>query len=403
MTATTTAQTVARPRMVARTVEIDPPADLLDHLGPDGIAWFADDVCFVTAGTAVAVAPAEAGAMLAAVDVQGDHRPHPAAGPLAAGALPFDDPGVLVVPSITVGVTDGGSAWRTTIAPHGDAPPPPAGTHSSRAPSRFSVESHPDSSAWENQVRAVLEMIDSGILEKVVLGREVCVEADRDFDRAAVLSMLLRSRPGSTVYAHGAFVGATPELLVSRRGAHVRSRPMAGSIPVGLDAGDAAIDSLLSSAKESAEHALLVDAVREGLIPSCTRVDVGSPEAVRLATVTHLATAVTATLRDPATTALDLAVALHPTPAVGGTPRAGALRAIRRLERFGRGCYGGPVGWVSADGDGEFAVALRCARIEGAQARAFAGAGIVAGSDPEAEWIETQAKLEPMLRALVRP
>ena len=406
MTTTTVTQAVARPHLVAHTVAIEPPADradLLDHLGPDGVAWFADDVSFVTAGTAASVAPDHVASLLATIDREGD-SPHPAAGPMAAGALPFDGAGLLVVPGTSVGCTKDGRAWKTTIAPDdGSAQPPRAPERALCVPSRFSVESRPDSRAWERQVLAALDLIGRGALEKVVLAREVYVEADRDFDRAAVLSLLLRTQPGCTVYAHGSFVGATPELLVARSGADIVSRPMAGSIPAGFDADDAAVRGLLASAKEGREHAILVEAVRDGLSPFTTGVSVGPPEAVRLPSVTHLATTVAATLSDPATTALDLAVALHPTPAVGGTPRTAAVDAIRGIESFERGRYGGPVGWVSADGDGEFAVALRCALIEGSCAYLYAGAGIVAGSDPDAEWAETQAKLEPMMRVLVRP
>ena len=119
--------------------------------------------------------------------------------------------------------------------------------------------------------------------------------------------------------------------------------------------------------------------------------------------VAHLATPIRGRLAAPAPSALELARRLHPTPAVGGTPRAAALDAIRALEGFDRGRYAGPVGWVDARGDGEWAIALRGAELDGARARLVAGAGIVAGSDPDAEWAETQAKLEPMLRALVRP
>ncbi|MCZ7535122.1 MAG: isochorismate synthase [Acidimicrobiia bacterium] len=406
MTATTVPQVSEGRRLCAQTTEVDlpgHPADLLEHLGADGVAWFADDVSFVTAGIAATVAPADAAAVLATIERDGD-GPHAAAAPLAAGALPFDGGGLLAVPATTVGLTAGGRAWTTTIGPAGGATPRAMTMAPSRAPSRFTVEARPDARGWEQQVVAALALIEAGAIQKVVLAREVEVAADHPFDRADVLALLLRhNRPGCIVYAHRGFVGATPELLVTRHGSDVTSTPMAGSIPLGLEADDDAVRALLTSAKQGVEHALLVRAVGETLAPFCTDVNVGSPEAVRLATVTHLATTVTATLREAGTTALDLALALHPTPAVGGTPRAGALDAIRRLESFDRGLYGGPVGWVSAGGDGEFAVALRCALIDGARARLFAGAGIVAGSDPDAEWAETQAKLEPMLRALIRP
>ena len=137
-------------------------------------------------------------------------------------------------------------------------------------------------------------------------------------------------------------------------------------------------------------------------MPTCADFRASGPAPVALTDVTHLATTITAHLRDPDVSAVDLALALHPTPAVAGTPRAAALAAIRRLEPTPRDRYAGPCGWVDARGDGEFVVALRGAQIEGTRARLHAGAGIVAGSHAAAEWAETQAKLEPMLRALIR-
>jgi menaquinone-specific isochorismate synthase len=209
------------------------------------------------------------------------------------------------------------------------------------------------------------------------------------------------------VFAADGLVGATPELLVRRRGASVMSRPMAGTIARGAtDEGDRAAEATLAaSVKDGLEHRLVVDAVVVGLRASGVDVTtVRGPEVARLATVSHLATTIAGTvdLRS-ARSALELALALHPTPAVAGAPLDTALAALQDLETFDRGRYAGPVGWVDAGGDGEWAVALRCAELEGPTARLVAGAGIVAGSDPDDEWAETQAKLEPMLRVLVQP
>jgi isochorismate synthase EntC len=195
-------------------------------------------------------------------------------------------------------------------------------------------------------------------------------------------------------------VGASPELLVARYGDRVVSRPMAGTaVP-----GDGALERLAASPKDAREHRLVVDAILEVLGPRCLEVEAAAePEVDEFADVAHLATPIHGTLRTPAPDALTLARALHPTPAVAGTPTDAALAAIARLEPHGRGRYAGPVGWVDARGDGEWAVALRCASLDGARAVLHAGAGIVAGSDPDLEWTETEAKLDPMLRALVRP
>jgi isochorismate synthase EntC len=177
---------------------------------------------------------------------------------------------------------------------------------------------------------------------------------------------------------------------------------MAGT--VARDAGDDAVAALAGSVKDAHEHQFVVDAIVDALDGRCESLEVArTPEIARFSSVAHLVTPIRAVLREPAPSALELARALHPTPAVGGTPYAESLALIAELELRDRGRYAGPVGWVDADGDGEFAVALRGGEIHGRTAVLRAGAGIVAGSDPEAEWAETEAKLDPMLRALVRP
>ncbi|MDQ6910260.1 MAG: isochorismate synthase, partial [Actinomycetota bacterium] len=220
---------------------------------------------------------------------------------------------------------------------------------------------------------------------------------------AGLLARLRADNPLCFTFADGAFVGSTPELLARRRGNRVVSRPMAGSAGrAATTAGNKRlVAELLSSEKELAEHRVVVDAVRAALEPACTEIFArAAPEVVQLSTVAHLATTVGGRLRRPAPSALAIAGLLHPTPAVAGAPRAAALATIAELEPFDRGQYGGPVGWVDSRGDGEWAVALRCARLEGSTARLVAGAGIVAASDPDDEWDETEAKLQTMLRAL---
>jgi isochorismate synthase len=251
-------------------------------------------------------------------------------------------------------------------------------------------------------VTAALREIHTGALDKVVLAREVHITADAPFDLAGVLALLRAEQPGCFVYADRGFAGATPELLVRRRGAEVTCRPMAGTVPRGADAAATAA-RLAASRKDGHEHAVVIAAVREELTRWCSDVRITGPATATFADLTHLVTHVAARVRDSETSALTLATALHPTPAVAGTPRPRALELIEQLEPTRRGKYAGPVGWVNANGDGEFAVALRCAAIDGNVARLHAGAGIVAGSEPDAEWDETSVKLEPMLRALVRP
>jgi menaquinone-specific isochorismate synthase len=402
MTATSTAAA-----LVARTRAIEPPARLLDALAPDGFAWRRDGAGFVTAGVAARVQAPLADQILAGVEID-DAVDAPGTGAIAVGALPFGDAGggELTIPASVTGVEAGGRAWRTEIGPISSAP---AADGSLAPATRFGVEGRVSRAAWADQVRAVLDAIRAGGVEKVVLAREVVVHADAPFDAPSVVERLNATQGGCAVFADDGLVGASPELLVHRRGHEVWSRPMAGTLPRGAtqDADRAAEATLAASAKNGLEHRLVVDAVVDGLRECGVDVTtVRGPEVARLATVIHLATTIAGTV-DPrarsACSALDLALGLHPTPAVAGAPRDAALAMLNELETFDRGCYAGPVGWIDAHGDGEWAVALRCAELNGNTARLVAGAGVVVGSDPDAEWAETQAKLEPMLRVLVQP
>ncbi|HEX4492327.1 MAG TPA: isochorismate synthase [Acidimicrobiia bacterium] len=389
--------------VVATTRRVADPGDLLDALGTGGFAWFAGDEQLVTAGVAATVAPRDALAFLRSIERAGDSGGR---GARAVGALPFANTvdGVLVVPARIVERDADGHVWSTTVAP-ASAPPAADPAPRGRIARRFTVEARQGLDEWDAMVTAALALVETDALEKVVLAREVVVDADAPFEPATIVERLRATQPDCIVYAAGGFVGATPELLVRRSGREVVSQPMAGTVPRAASPEEdrRSIVRLVSSVKESREHRLVVDAVAGEMARWCDDVVVGEPEPRRLTSVTHLTTRIAGTLRRRDATALDLALALHPTPAVNGAPAAAARAAIARLERFERGPYSGPVGWVDAAGDGEFAVALRGATLEGHRARLLAGAGIVAGSDPDAEWAETQAKLEPMLRALVRP
>lgn len=392
--------------LLARTEEIDPPPDLLDALGTDGFAWLDGTGGLVTAGVATRVATSDTSGVLASIAVD-DPLARPGTGAIAVGALPFAGTGELVVPHTVTAVAADGTAWRTEIGPPGPAVPNGAARP---RPTRFVVESVRSRDHWRSAVEAVLAEIDRGSLLKAVLAREVTVEADVPFDPRSVLDRLRTTQAGSVAYGFldgtRALVGATPELLVRRQGTRVLSRPVAGTAARRSSSAedDRVAAALAASTKDDREHRLVVDAVLDALTPWCEdlRAD-APPDVVRLPALMHLATAVRGRLREPAPTALDLAAALHPTPAVGGTPRTEALPLIERLEGFERDRYAGPVGWVDARGDGTWGVALRGADLDGRRARLVSGAGIVAGSDPEAEWRETEVKLEPMLRVLVRP
>ncbi|WP_345714200.1 isochorismate synthase, partial [Kineococcus glutinatus] len=216
---------------------------------------------------------------------------------------------------------------------------------------------------------------------------------------AHVLAVPVPAAPGG---APSWLVGASPELLLRRRGREVVSVPLAGSQPRSADpAVDAArARRLVASDKDRREHGFVVDAIVGALRPLCTDVRALPPELLATPTVWHLATRITGRLRDGATTSAELVAALHPTPAVAGTPRPAATALIAELEGFDRGCYAGAIGWQDTAGDGEWSVGVRCAELSGNRLRLFAGAGVVAGSDPEAELAETRAKLRTVAGAL---
>jgi menaquinone-specific isochorismate synthase len=390
--------------LVARTRAVDPPDRLLDALAPDGFAWLSDGSGFVTSGVAARVRTDDVGRVLAGIEVDNPVA-RPGTGAVAVGALPFGDAagGELMIPAAVTGNDAGGRAWRTDIGPG----PPIAVSAPPPTPTRFGIEGRVSRDEWAAQVRAILDTIASGELAKAVLAREVVVHADAPFDVRVVVDRLHATQGGCAVFAADGLVGATPELLVRRRGERVTSRPMAGTIPRGAtDADDRAAEAALAaSVKNGLEHRVVVEAVVDGLRAGGVDVtSVRGPDVARLATMSHLATTIVGTVEPrSASSALELALQLHPTPAVAGTPRDAALAMLDALEGFDRGRYAGPVGWVDAHGGGEWAVALRCAEVDGTTARLIAGAGVVAGSDPDAEWAETQAKLEPMLRVLVQP
>lgn len=261
-------------------------------------------------------------------------------------------------------------------------------------------------SRWRRAVDDTLDDIAAARLTKLVLARAVTVRAAAPFDALRVAARLRRAYPGCTVFAVGrgdaTFVGASPERLARVRGDRLETAAVAGTAPRGSTARTDRMlaRALVASAKERAEHALVVDDVRERLRPLCTAVRAhASPLVLTTETVQHLHTPIRATLR-PGHGLLDAVVALHPSAAVCGVPRAAALAALGGRERLDRGWYAGGVGWLDAGG-GEVTVALRSALLRGTRALLHAGAGIVAGSTWEAELEETRLKLRPLLAALL--
>lgn len=378
----------------ATTREINDPGDILDYLGPDGFAWIKNGFGFVTAGRVTRVEPENALAVLKQI-AHDDLAELVGSGPLVVGALRFatGEPAGLFVPARIVGRNENGRAWMTEIEETPTWPP----AESSR-PTRFTVSGGTEKPLWDKAVTAALARVEEGTIEKVVLARNIEITADQAFSVTDILNRLRRDQPECFVYAVDGFLGASPELLVRRFGATVTSSPMAGTV-AGTDA--AAIERLRASAKDGREHNLVVDAILAGLAPYCQNLDArATPEVAVFATISHLVTPIRGQLNDPPRDVLTLARALHPTPAVGGTPTDTAIALIAQLEETARGLYAGPVGWVDAKGDGEFALALRGALVDGARATMHAGAGIVSGSDPETEWQETEAKFAPMIAAL---
>lgn len=272
------------------------------------------------------------------------------------------------------------------------------------------VQSH-DHAAYERSVRQVLSLIDRGLIRKLVLSREVDYEATEKIDTQAVLSRLLFCHPSAYVFSvplsyanrTGVFIGASPELLVSRQGSNVHAMPLAGSIAAEDDPAQnaARTAALQTSQKDRLEHAYTADAVMRTLSAYCENVTCPeTPEVVRAGSIHHLASPISGIIRSPKVSSIDLAEALHPTPAVGGVPQKNAAQRIREIEGRPRGLYAGMVGWCDSDGNGEWALSLRCAEVSGRTAKLFAGGGIVSGSEPAAEFAETETKLSTMLAAL---
>ena len=338
-------------------------------------------------------------------------------GAVALASFTFDPEeggSVVVVPRRVVGRRDG-VTFVTRIDPLADATPcPEPRVRTTTAPGgsddqRPAVSDRPRYAGstlrddrWLEAVAQALGTIAAGGLQKVVLARDLRLWSRAPFDPHATLEGLQARFPSCFTFLVEGLLGASPELLLSRQGPDVRSRVLAGTAPRDADpAADAQLgEVLLGSEKDRWEHDLALRSVTDALGPFCSTLEAPDvPSLIRLENVQHLGTDVSGRLTDPVH-ALDLLARLHPTAAVAGTPPAEAMRAIRELEGMQRGRYTGPVGWCTADGDGEFAIALRCGVFDGARARLFAGAGVVAGSLPEAELTETWLKLRAMTAVL---
>ena len=341
-------------------------------------------------------------------------------GVLALGAFPFDRgaPTSLVVPSVTLCRDADGRTWRVDVRRRGDpgedAGPAPRRVDRSPGPAdpghggRPAIAQIPPPAGYAGAVAHAVSGIRAGQLRKVVLGRMVEVTLPAPAAPAAVLRALRGTEgifsPFSVPIPGGRLVGASPELVIARRGTTVTSHALAGTVPLSDTGGDADAERLLDSAKDRAEHRWVVEEIVAALEPRCASLTVPAmPTVVRLRSDARLGTLISGTLLGtpaPAGTALALLALLHPTPAVGGVPRDIALDRIAELEPAPRGYWAGVVGWTDSAGDGEWVLGIRSIELDGLRARVRAGAGIVEDSDPEQELDETTVKLRPALDAL---
>lgn len=404
--------------MISRTVTLDEAPDLNHVCAGEGVLFVRDGIGVAGRGVVAECDAHEVQHLLASIECL--DVSHPAAGPVAVGLVPFvpGDAARFLLPRVTVSKHPDGTTTATlvghTLADVDDAAfalaldeirrigPPRPTTNGFRVSALTPVDS------YLSAVVAAREEVRSGRLAKAVIARDVEVTADSPIDVHAVLLRLRASFGSSYRYMVGDMIGASPELLVSVDGRTVRSHPLAGTAPrTGDPDTDARLAAdLVASTKDQIEHRVVIDMVRDVLLPHCSYLDwEAEPSIVTVANVQHLGTEIEGALSEPAPHVLDLVRMLCPTPALGGHPTREAIDLIRRVEHSERGWYGGAVGWVDTRGNGTFAVTIRCAELSAdrRQARLFAGGGIVAASDPHSELAETQAKFQAMLSAIVRP
>ncbi|WP_366292354.1 isochorismate synthase DhbC [Paenibacillus sp. AN1007] len=343
--------------------------------------------------------------------------------PLVVGAVPFDpihSTAELYVPETVQWAEPLPSEPRTFI------PKLPAAAG-------CEVTEVPAGTVYEQSVNNVLVDLNEGDLHKVVLSRTLEVTSQTVVNTHQLLLNLFKDNTHGYTFAvpmrdivqvenhvttykqsnktstpvenkpSRTFIGASPELLVTRRGSSVRVNPLAGSAARSEDPAEdrRRAEALLASAKDRHEHALVIEAVVTALSPLCKHLSVpAEPTLIQTCTMWHLSTEIHGELVDPSTTSMELALALHPTPAICGTPVQVAREVIQEQEPFDRGLFTGMVGWCDSKGDGEWAVTIRCAEVQDRTVKLFAGAGIVAGSTAEAELAETDAKFRTMLLAM---
>jgi len=400
---------------VASRVEAASDSDLLAGAPTSPICWLRRGEGLVAWGEAarIPIGSGEDRFVLAEESIQelaarstiDDGARVPGSGLIALGSFTFSPHAAgsaLIVPRIVRGRRDG-VVFETRIDPPGapslEVVRRGGATGSPRRPvrPRFAGSSRPDHE-WLASVATAIERTRSGSIDKAVLARDHRLWSEEPFDIDLALDRLCRRFPDCHTFHIDGLIGATPELLLSRIGSSVASRVLAGTSARGASRADddALGEALLRSRKDLEEHRFAVESVTHVLERHCIGIEVVGPELLHLDNVQHLATTIEGSLGPARPSSLGLIGELHPTAAVGGSPRAAALAAIAELEGMDRGRYTGPVGWTDADGNGEWGIALRCAEITGDRARLFAGAGIVGASIPEEELAETRLKLAAM-------
>jgi menaquinone-specific isochorismate synthase len=391
--------------------------DLNSFAGSEGMLFVRNGIGVATHGIAARLASRDAKEFLASIQID-DSVKAPGSGPVLIGSIPFDSQELheFVLPKILVCKSEDGRCWVTAVDIEEIELAHMFESHvseefissSSTTSSSYTVAPGVEIDTYLQAVTVARDAVRSGTITKAVIARDVIVTSTNPIDIRAVLLRLRNSFGTSYQFSIDGFVGASPELLVSILDGEVSSHPLAGTAP---RTGDPTTDfeiatKLLSSTKNQIEHRIVIDAVHDTLLPWCSYLD-WEPEAsiVAVANVQHLGTHMSGRLSEPFLHILDAVYALSPTPALGGFPRDKALQLISDVEGMSRGRYGGAVGWFDSKGNGVWAVAIRCAEYSNnnMNARLFAGGGIVADSDPLSELAETQAKLQAMLAAIIRP
>ncbi|PCE26559.1 isochorismate synthase [Burkholderia ubonensis] len=377
--------------MVSRPATLFAPRNIWELYRPDTPLFLATPAHALLATDAADVVPhADAPLASRVADALRDARENGHTGAAVVGAVPFDvdAPAALRVARTLLRAGPLGSLRGPELA---------ATRHATRAV--------PSAEVYGNAVEQAVARIRAGELGKVVLARTLEITGERPVDVAPLVARLAARNPQGYTFsvdlgAGRTLLGASPELLVNRFGGIVRANPLAGSAPRSPDPVEdrRRADALLASRKDLDEHRMVVDAVRDALAPLCRRLDVPvRPSLIHTETMWHLSTEVRG---ETDADALTLALALHPTPAVCGAPRAAARACIRDAEPFDRGFYAGMLGWVDTQGDGEWVVTIRCAEAHDRTLRLYAGAGVVGESTPGGECAETAAKFRTMLDAL---